>query len=211
MNIRVILADDHPVVTVGIRKKLEAASGISVVAEASNPTMLMEALERAPCDVLVTDFSMPCDERPDGLVMLRSIHGKYPKLHMVVLTMLENKALVKSILNSGALVVVSKRYELSRFPEIVVAAFHGRCSSPYYDAKGPMLLSPMEGPDIPLSPRELEVLRLYVNGMSITELALHLNRSIKTVSTQKSNVMRKLGLVSDAELFSYALENGLIA
>ncbi|MNN84092.1 Transcriptional regulatory protein RcsB [compost metagenome] len=61
-----------------------------------------------------------------------------------------------------------------------------------------------------ISPRELEVVRLFVNGMSMTEVALHLNRSIKTVSTQKSSAIRKLGLTCDAELFVYAQKHGLV-
>lgn len=60
-----------------------------------------------------------------------------------------------------------------------------------------------------LSPREIEVVRLYTGGMSVSEVAQHLNRSIKTISTHKHSAMEKLGIRSDAELYQYAVQNGL--
>ncbi|WP_422421331.1 response regulator [Pseudomonas sp. GZD-222] len=214
MTIRVILADDHPAILLGVRHTLNAAGGISVVAEASDPKVLMEKLQSVPCDVLVTDFSMPCEEKPDGLVMLNSIHSKFPTVRVVVLTMLENQGLLNSMAHAGALAILNKRYELSVLPEAIVAAFQGR----HYRVAAAQLNPSRPGAEAPdgildhaLSSRELEVVRLYVGGMTLTEVALHLHRSIKTISTQKQSAMRKLGLTNDAELYDYAMKQGLRA
>ncbi|MNZ52620.1 Transcriptional regulatory protein RcsB [compost metagenome] len=210
MNIRVILADDHPVVIFGARQMLSATQGISIVAEASNPKMLMEKLESVPCDVLVTDFSMACDGAPDGLVMLKGIRSKFPGVRVIVLTMLENPALMRSIFGAGAVAIVNKRNELTKLPEVVVEAHQRRRSRGAYETSG-LVADESQGELANLiSPRELEVVRLFVNGMCMTEVAQHLNRSIKTVSTQKSSAMKKLGLNGDVELFAYAQKHGLM-
>ncbi|WP_236054391.1 response regulator transcription factor [Pseudomonas arcuscaelestis] len=214
MTIRVILADDHPAIILGVRHALNAVAGISVVAEAPDPKILMEKLGAVACDVLVTDFSMPCDNTPDGLVMLNSIRRKFPAIRVVVLTMLENPALLSSMSHAGALAILNKRYELSVLPEAIVAAFQRRpyrVASSQLNPSRPAVEAPDELFEHALSSRELEVVRLYVGGMTLTEVALHLNRSIKTISTQKQSAMRKLGLSNDPELYDYAMKQGLRA
>ncbi|AGI24574.1 LuxR family transcriptional regulator [Pseudomonas sp. ATCC 13867] len=210
MNIRVILADDHPVVIFGLRQILGATRGIFVVAEATNPKALMEQLERVPCDVLVTDFSMPSDGRPDGLVMLKSICSMFPDVRVIVLTVLDNPGLVTSMFRAGAAAVVHKRNDLMRLPEVVTAAYQQRLARLQPEVWG-FATERVGEFENPISPRELEVVRLFANGMCMTEIALHLSRSIKTVSTQKSSAMRKLGLTADAELFAYAQKHGLVS
>ncbi|MCY1281649.1 Transcriptional regulatory protein RcsB [compost metagenome] len=209
MTIRVVVADDHPVVIFGVRQILKSSRHISVVAEASDPKMLMEQLESASCDVLITDFSMP-GSIPDGLVMLRNIRSAYPKLRVIVLTMLENPGLQLSMLKAGALTVLNKRNELSKLPQVITAAYEGRYSRSNRAAEP--LGGDGAGSEVAtlVTPRELEVVRLYVNGMTMTDIAQHLNRSIKTVSTQKISAIRKLGLGGEAELFAYASKHGLM-
>lgn len=212
MAIRVILADDHPLIIFGVRQTLAAAAGIRVVADASNPRGLIELLRNVPCDVLVTDFSMPCGDSPDGLAMLTTLRARFPHVRVVVLTMLENPGLMVSMQDVGVLGIVNKRDDLSELPAVIAAAFRRR-----------RMVSTSVGEDIrrwehqmsqrhssrSLSPRETEVVRMYVNGMTTTEVARYLHRSVNTVSTQKTNAMRKLGLSNDAELFGYAQEHGL--
>ncbi|RAS03502.1 LuxR family two component transcriptional regulator [Cupriavidus alkaliphilus] len=212
MTIRVVLADDHPLIIVGVRQKLADAGDIAVVADADNSRVLMDILRTTHCDVLVTDFSMPCENAPDGLAMLNAIRIKFPALRVVVLTMLENAGLVASMQAAGVLGVVNKRDDLSELPAVIRAAYQGRTGL------GTSLRAEMENwasrisPDSTarnLSPRELEVVRLCVSGMTTTEVARHLHRSANTVSTQKHSAMRKLGVTNDAELFDYAQAHGL--
>ncbi|MNE78267.1 Transcriptional regulatory protein RcsB [compost metagenome] len=142
--------------------------------------------------------------------MLKGIRSKFPGVRVIVLTMLENPALIKSMFGAGAVAIVNKRNELTKLPEVVAEAHQLRRSKRVYETSD-LVADEFQGkPASGISPRELEVVRLFVNGMSMTEVALHLNRSIKTVSTQKSSAIRKLGLTCDAELFVYAQKHGLV-
>lgn len=213
MTIRVILADDHPVILFGVRQMLSTSADISVVAEVSDPKTLMETLASVPCDVLVTDFSMPGTPGSDGLVMLNAIRNKFPKVRVIVLTMLENPGLLNGMCSSGALAVLHKRHKLTELPTAITTAYRLRrypCSSAQRELCNCGIDSTVGKPISVLSPRELEVMRLLVGGMTVTGVALYLSRSIKTVSTQKHSAMKKLGMSSDSELFNYGLNYGLL-
>lgn len=212
MAIRVILADDHPLIIFGVRQTLAAATGIRVVADASNPRALINLLRTVPCDVLVTDFSMPCGDSPDGLAMLTTLRTRFPHVRVVVLTMLENPGLMVSMQDVGVLGIVNKRDDLSELPAVIAAAYRRRSSlstSVQEDMRRWENERLQRHSCRSLSPRELEVVRMYVKGMTTTQVARYLHRSVNTVSTQKTNAMRKLGLSNDAELFDYAQEHGL--
>ncbi len=213
MTIRVILADDHPLILFGVRQVLGQVTGISVVADAANPRALTEKLESPGCDVLVTDYAMPGKNGPDGLVMLNSIRTKFPRVRVVVLTTLENLGLVMSMQGAGVMAVLNKRDDLAELPAAVNAAFQGRrylSTSLQRQIEENVVDVPQKGESIAtLSPREMEVIRLYVRGMSTTEVARHLHRSVNTISTQKHSAMRKLGIDNDSELYAYAMEHGL--
>jgi two-component system capsular synthesis response regulator RcsB len=212
MAIRVVLADDHPLIIFGVRQTLATATGIKVVADAPNPRALMELLRNVPCDVLVTDFSMPCGGNPDGLAMLTALRTRFPQVRVVVLTMLENPGLMVSMQDVGVLGIVNKRDDLSELPAVISAAYRHRRmlgTSVREDMKRWEQQMSRRQTSRSLSPREMEVVRMYVNGMKTTEVARYLHRSVNTVSTQKTNAMRKLGLTNDAELFDYAQAHGL--
>lgn len=214
MNMRVILADDHPLIVFAVRESLSRSLGISVVADAADPKALMETLSTVECDVLVTDFSMPCSSAPDGLVMLKNIRTKFPNVRVVVLTMLENPGLAVSMRKAGVLAILNKRCDLSELPTAVIAAYQRRShigASFQREISNLEAHTPDDGAVNALSPREMEVVRLYVNGMTTSEVARYLHRSVNTVSTQKHSAMRKLGVGNDSELFGYALEHGLRA
>lgn len=211
-TIRVMLADDHPFIVFGVREMLSRTLGFTVVAEANDPHALMEHLARTECDVLITDFSMPSDNAPDGLALISAIRARFPKVKIVVLTMLENPGLLLSMRKAGVLSLLNKRDDMQELTTAVIAAFQGR------EHLGTSVQNEISRLGMPgttqsaidtLSPRELEVIRLYVNGMTTSEVARHLNRSINTVSTQKHSAMRKLSVTNDSELYDYASEHGL--
>jgi len=212
--IRVMLADDHPFIVFGLREMLGKRLGFHVVAEATNPQMLLENLAQNECDVLITDFSMPCDNAPDGLALLHSIRTRFPKVRIVVLTMLDNPALLGCMRKAGALSLLNKRDGMQELSKAVIAAFQGREHSSPSVRKALAKLGAASAEALAigrLSPREIEVLRLYVGGMTTSDIARYLNRSINTVSTQKHSALRKIGVKNDAELFDYAIEHGLKA
>jgi len=213
--IRVIVADDHPVVLVGVRTVLERQGDIQVVGEAGNGRELIELLKHQPCDVIITDFSMP-DEAPDGRAAISQRHSdgmplmtllgsRYAQIPVIVLTMLNNIGILRAIREKGMRGLAYKKSFATDLPNAVRAV-----------KRGDLYVSPglREGFDRrerttamnlkELSPCEMEVLRLYGLGqLTVTQIAERLNRSVKTVSTQKRTGMKKLGIQHDSAIGEY--------
>jgi two-component system capsular synthesis response regulator RcsB len=211
-SIRVILADDHPVILLGAEQAMLKFPNIEVVARARQSTELVKALQATPCDVLVTDLAMPGGQYGDGLPLIGYLRRNFPEVRIVVLTMLENPALLRRLGELGVVAVVHKSDDLSH---IALAVQHVSRNLGYMSPQVRVALETLrinsggKTEEVMLSRRELEVVRLFVSGLTIKEISERLSRSIKTISTQKSSAMRKLGLVRDSELFQYAQSNGL--
>ncbi len=211
--IKVVVADDHPVILFGAEHALLKFPGIQVVARARQSTELIRALQSTPCDVVVTDLAMPGGQYGDGLPLIGYLRRYFPRVPIVVLTMLENPALLKRLNELGVIGVVHKSDDLSH---IGLAVQHVNRNIEYMSPHVRVALDTLrlnsggKTEEVILSRRELEVVRLFVSGMTIKEISEKLNRSIKTISTQKNTAMRKLGLDRDSELFQYAQSNGLL-
>ncbi|MBN4173465.1 hypothetical protein ALP76_04566 [Pseudomonas savastanoi pv. glycinea] len=100
MQLRIIMADDHPVVLLGAKIIVEKGGSGLVVGQAENPEELEAILKSTPCDLLVTDFAMP-NSRRDGLIMLKRLRRLHPELKIIVLTSIRNSSLILGILNLG--------------------------------------------------------------------------------------------------------------
>jgi two-component system, NarL family, captular synthesis response regulator RcsB len=211
--IRVILADDHPVILEGVRYELEKSSMISVVATARNSTELMDALAETPCDVLVSDYVMPGGAHGDGLTLYSLIQEQYPNVRLVVLSVMENPEVLRLLLRKENCVICSKADPITHLAHAVRAAYGNvRYLSPRIAAISAALKPGTRGSAAgsPLTRRELEVVRLFVSGMKVTEIARLLHRSKKTISTQKSLAMLKLNIERDADLVRYGMDSGLL-
>lgn len=209
---RTILADDHPVVLMGLRTALRGnGERYPVVGEAQNGVELMALLASQPCDLLITDFSMPdASNSEDGLLMLRRLHRQYPKLPILVLTMRDNPALIQSMLKTGVRAIVDKRAVTRELISALHAIEAGRSYlSEYLREQASMQTSKTPRGNV-LSAKEIEVLRLFSQGMTVTDIAKRMNRSVSTISQQKREAKRKLGLTSDQQLHDYARTNGLV-
>jgi len=212
-RLKVVVADDHPVILLGAEHALRQFPDIDVVAQARQSTELVDVLQSVPCDVLVTDLAMPGGKHGDGLPLIGYLQRHFPDVRIVVLTMLENAALLKRLGEIGVLAVVNKSDDLAH---IGLAIRHVVRDLPYASPSVRAALETLrikaggKTDDVTLSRRELEVVRLFVSGLTIKEISTQLNRSIKTISTQKNMAMRKLGLERDSELFQYAQSNGLM-
>ncbi len=212
-ELRIILADDHPIFRIGLRAVLEQIPGVHVVAEAGSPQQLIEHLQRMECDLLVTDFMMPVDQQNDGLKLLEQIRRHFPQLPILVVTMLNNAGLFRAMLDLGVKGLLSKASLAQELPQAIRGIPRGRT---YLATSVEQLLlqegvwrGDRLGASQALSPKELEVSRLLAAGHTVNEIAALLNRSKKTVSTQKVNAMRKLGVANDAALFLYLQAQGL--
>ncbi|AOX99058.1 response regulator transcription factor [Jeongeupia sp. USM3] len=208
--IRIIVADDHPIVLAGISREIVQYPGFELVGEASNSTELMQLLDGGVCDVLVTDYSMPGGKFGDGLPMLQLLRRRFPDLRIVVMTMLDNPALIRNMQKAGMNAILNKSDKVSHVAAAISAVHLG---GDYLPLSVRHLLQAAV-PDLVeqrLSKRELEVLRQCASGMAIVEIARLANRSTKTISTQKTVAMRKLGLENDHDIFQYAVSTGLIS
>ena len=180
---------------------------------AGNSTELMRILDRGCCDVLVSDYSMPGNEHGDGIALFSFLQRRYPSVKLVVLTMLDNPAVLGALQKQGIGCIVSKSDALSHLiPAIHAAATGGTYYSP--SVQNSLRMRDMDRASHalqPLSKRELEVVRLYASGLTVNEIAERVNRSKKTISTHKARAMQKLGIERDVDLLRYAMEHGMVA
>jgi two-component system capsular synthesis response regulator RcsB len=211
---RVILADDHPIFLIGLKVVIEQGHRAQVIAEAMAPDELLEKLREHPCDLLITDFMMPVEDQNDGLRLLERIRREHPTLPIIVVTMLNNAGLFRSMLALDIQGLLSKASMANELPAAIESVSRGK---PFIaDSVQQSLREAADyGSDTlvalqDLSPRELEVIRLFATGISVGAIAAQLNRSKQTVSAQKVSAMRKLGLANDAALFIYLQEHGLV-
>ncbi|MBL0596417.1 response regulator [Aeromonas jandaei] len=211
MSFKIILADDHPLILTGIRSLIDQITPhCEVIAEAYQVSDLLNLLQQHHCDLLITDFSMPGDTRSDGLVMIQQLRRDYPNLPIIVLTQIQNSAILQSLIQAGVKGLILKKSVINELADAIRQILIGHR---YIGPTVQMLLASAgisgQGNNNPLTPKESEVVRLLASGMSVTQVADYLHRSVKTISTQKKSAMVRLGLQSDSALFLYARENGL--
>ena len=214
MTIRVAVADDHPASLAGMEHLLSRVGSLTLIGAVSGSTGLVELLGREQCDVVVTDFSMPRGRYGDGLSLLRFLKRRFPSTRLVVLTGIENSAVLQGIAGVGLVGIVSKSDDLEHLEQAIGIAYAGdRYLSPAVVRILEQWRATVNasGPPPQLSQRETEVLRLYAEGLSVSEIGSRAGRSSKTISAQKMAAMRKLGLQRDADIFKYALAHGLVS
>lgn len=204
MSIRVILADDHPLVLAAVRNIVEEKHGfMNVVAEAHNGTELLLALAQHQCDMLITDLTMPGGDQLDGMPMIKKVRRNYPDLPIVLLTQMHNDAILHPLIKEGVNAIVLKKTVICELSNAIKLVLEGQS---YID---PALRKLQEKNIKSLSLKEAEVIRLLASGMSVSQVANHLHRSIKTISSQKKNAMARLGISSDSALFEYVKSNNV--
>ena len=211
MSFKIILADDHPLILTGIRSLIDQITPhCEVIAEAYQVSDLLNLLQQHHCDLLITDFSMPGDTRSDGMVMIQQLRRDYPNLPIIVLTQIQNSAILQSLIQVGVKGLILKKSVINELADAIRQILLGHR---YIGPTVRMLLASAgisgQGSNNPLTPKESEVVRLLASGMSVTQVADYLHRSVKTISTQKKSAMTRLGISSDSALFDYAKSSGL--
>ncbi|HEX7932530.1 MAG TPA: response regulator [Paraburkholderia sp.] len=207
MNLRIILADDHPFVLLGLKAMIEARAGVAVVGQAVGSAALIELLRRMTCDVLITDLSMPVSDggAEDELNLIRRIRGEWPRICIVVMSTTTNGALLRVLASDGAVSLLGKTESMH---ELWRAIDSGRNGIAYIGHSIAMLLSrPAETECerllvIPLSGMQTMVVRMFVEGRSISEIAAAPGCHRRTVTRQNRKAMVKLGVTNDHGLFS---------
>ncbi|NUU38421.1 response regulator [Pseudomonas sp. C2B4] len=211
-KITVVIADDHPIVLLGVRELIERDERFQVVGEAVSSSELIKVLSEREPDILITDYNMPeSSVYGDGLKLVKYLVRHYPALQILVLTMVSNSLILSRLYDLGVAGVVQKNQLHAEIQKALDAlSLKRRYKSP--EMKRVSVKD--DGRQVDerlalLSIRELEILRLFVSGMSLRDIAVDQNRSAKTISTQKVAAMRKLEVNSDQELIAYCLEANL--
>lgn len=212
-ELRIVVADDHPIVLSAITDCLNSLPGYRVEAKADSGARLLAVLAETPCDLIVTDLSMQDDEGgEDGLRLIGRLRRLYPATPIVVFTMLTNGGILHELCQLGVAGLVGKDDPIPTLADICQRV--RGASSTILSSRIAERLA-MEGTTAgdfrsanPLSPRELEVVRLFAQGLTVTDISKRLHRSVTTVATQKRAAMRKLHLESNADLIRYASEHG---
>ncbi|MNM61405.1 Transcriptional regulatory protein RcsB [compost metagenome] len=208
----VVIADDHPIVLLGVRQLIDADERFEVVAEASNSTDLIARLHASSPDILITDYNMPGDAQyGDGLKLIDYIVRNFPDLQVLVLTMVSNELIFSRLYDLGVAGVVQKNQLHAEIERALEALVHKR----KYKVAGleracvREVARSVDERVASLSPKEMEVLRLFIAGMSLNDIARAQNRSAKTISTQKVAAMHKLDVRTDQELITFCMEEQL--
>lgn len=201
--IRVLIVDDHPLVRVGMRQLLGGPT-IEVVAEAASGGEALRLLEVVDCDVVVLDISMPGRH---GVEVLRRMVADHPEIPVLIYTRFPEDQYAVRAMRTGAAGYVRKASDPAALLDAIKLVARGeRHVSPSVAH-----LLAVQGEDVHagLSEREYEILRYIVAGRSVSAIAAELSLSVKTVSTHRVRILRKLGLNGTAELVRYALEHNL--
>jgi DNA-binding NarL/FixJ family response regulator len=215
---RILIADDHEVARRGIRALLESHPSWEVCAEASDGREAVELAAATNPDLILLDIGMP---NLNGLEAARQILAVSPDVPILILTMHDSDNVVREVLRAGARGFILKS-DAGR--DLVAAAealqvqrtfFTTRVSQMVLDGfldqgKPDHGLEKNSVPGDPLTAREREVIQLLAEGKTSKEVAVTLSLSVKTAETHRTNLMRKLGLHSVADLTRYAVRNGIV-
>ncbi|KAF1020079.1 MAG: Transcriptional regulatory protein RcsB [Pseudomonas sp.] len=214
-QIRIALLDDHAIVRYGMAQHLSSEPDFVVVGSFESSHSLITSLRTTPADVLLVDYALGPSEI-DGVSLIRALHSKFPQSPILVLSSHYDPATVALALRVGARGFVSKSQDIALIAKAIRTVAAG---SVYLDAEMSYRLAEssvaatvetsteaVQGDaqllvGAKLSAKEREVIRCFLDGMTVSDIAQKFERSAKTISTQKSMAYRKLGVSSDIELF----------
>lgn len=207
--IRILVADDHPIVCAGLKQILEEAQDIIVADDASDGNEVWDKIAKNNYDVVVLDISMP---GRSGLDILKQLKVQKPQLPVLILSIYPEEQYAVRALKAGAAgyltknaaaeeligairkVAVGRKYVSPTLAENLVVALDQDSDKP-----------PQEN----LSDREYQVMCMIAQGKTVSEIAKELFISVKTVSTYRLRILQKMNMKSNAELTRYVIENGL--
>lgn len=208
-DIRVLLADDHPVVRTGIRSLLDSAVGIDVIAEAATGEETLELVASLNPDVLLLDMEFP-DLR--GGEIAKQLAGSHPEVRILALSAHDDGEFISTMLSNGASGYLLKE----EVPDQIIEAVRGvaRGEKGWLSRKAASKLSTImeteNRSDHELSPRELEVLTEVTQGKTNAEIGFTLGISEKTVEKHLDSVFRKLDVYSRVEAAVLAVREGIV-
>jgi len=209
--LRILIADDHPVVRRGLRQIVADSRDMAVVDEATNGWEVLSKVRVSDYDVVLLDIAMP---GMDGLDVLTQLKHEKPRLPVLMLSMYPEEQFAIRAFRAGASGYVTKESA----PDELVGAIRKVSTGGKYvsSALAEKLALDLERggkqpPHETLSDREYQVMSLIASGKTVTGIARELSLSVKTISTYRSRILEKMNLKNNAELTNYAIKNGLIS
>jgi two-component system, NarL family, invasion response regulator UvrY len=207
--IKILVADDHPIVRQGLKQILSEYPDMTVADEAGTGKDVLVKIGKKDFDIVLLDISMP---GRNGLDILKELKTKKPKLPVLVLSIYPEDQYAVRVLKLGAAGYLTKE----SVPEELVAAIRKVARGRKYvsNSLAEKLATDLEinaekAPHENLSDREYQVMSMIASGKRLKEVAEELSLSIKTISTYRSRIMEKMNMRNNAELIRYALQNGL--
>jgi DNA-binding NarL/FixJ family response regulator len=208
--ITVLIADDHAVVRRGIRQILEEASDVEVAGEAGTADEVVRRVEANHYAVIVLDVSLPGG---NGIDLIATIRKLRPEARVLILTVHSEAQYAVRAIRAGAAGFLTK----DAAPERLLDAVHKLASGGRYvtEEVAEALASTVAGAPgalhEQLSDREFEVMRMLASGKTVSQVADDLSLSVKTVSTHRVRLLKKMNMKTNAELTHYAIKNGLVS
>ena len=207
-KIRVLIADDQPVLSSGLQLLLDAEPDLSVVGVTASAADAIERLATGGVDVVLFDLAMP----GAGVSGLRTLLAASPRAKVVVLTFMANRPYIETAIRLGALGYLTKRAPLDELIAAIRAAMAGKVFvERALGYQAPARLGPAPSDRLEaLSPRELQVLGQIARGHTNREIAERLDVSVKTIEGYRARILHKLGVRTRADLVAYAMLAGLL-
>jgi two-component system response regulator NreC len=211
MATRILIADDHGVLRAGLAALLNDEAGFEIVGEAATSEEALRLTVEIRPDLVLMDLSMP---EIGGIEATRRIHERTPEVRVLILTLHEEIDMVREAIRAGAGGYILKRAVKTELISAIQTVLQGDLyvhpammrallAEPQPASKSPSPLAE------PLTPREVDVLRLIVRGHTNSQIAEILNLSVRTIEYHRANLTSKLNLHSRVELIRYAAENGI--
>jgi DNA-binding NarL/FixJ family response regulator len=210
-TLRILMADDHPIVLAGLKALVQGDPGLEIVGEARDGRTARRLASSLRPDVVVLDISLP---EMNGAEVARALLEEQPECRILVLTVHEDRATLRQLLDIGVAGYLVKR---SAADELLRAIHAVAAGGTYLDPAiaGKLVGSGAAGssrspgePTVELSERETDVLRLIANGHSNKEISARLAISVKTIETYKARAMDKLGFKTRVDVVRYAASRG---
>ncbi|HET9589169.1 MAG TPA: response regulator transcription factor [Anaerolineales bacterium] len=208
-EIRVLLVDDHPIVRAGIRNILDPAPGITVVGEASSGSEALQMIKDQKPDVVLLDMKLP---DMSGIEVIKQIYENKSASRVLGLSSYDDRQYISQLLNYGASGYLLKEEVPEYIIEAVRGVAHGEAgwvSRKVAALLSEILLKEKEGGS-ELTSRELEVLRLVVEGKTNDQIGMDLGISVKTVENHLHAIFRKMGVISRVEAAVMAVRESLV-
>ena len=206
--IRILMADDHPVVRKGLVTILGSEPSFAIVGEAGNAGEVLALLQSSAVDVLLMDISMP---GTSGLELLPELKRHYPRLPVLILSQYPESQMAVRAIRSGAQGYLNKDSAPAELVQAVKRVYEGKkyVTDSVLDLLAETVQKPGENPHESLSNRKFRVFCLLASGKTVSDIGELLNLSAKTISTYRTRVLDKLSLRTNADLARYAIDHGI--